>query len=321
MRKTTKKWLVIAASLVVLGLILFTAVMAVNHWDFTRLSTVTYETNTYQIKEEFHNIAIMDTDTADILFAPSDDGTCKVVCYEEENAKHSAAVYDGTLTIHVTNEKKWYEYIGISFGSPKITVYLPEAEYGEVLIKESTGDVEIPQEFKFESIDISAGTGDVKCGASASEGTVIKTSTGDIHVGNASAGMFDLSVSTGEVSAQSITCEGNVKIHVSTGDTKVTDVVCKGLLSNGSTGDITLQNVTAAETFSVDRTTGDVMLDGCDAAGIFIKTTTGDVKGSLLTDKVFIPQSKTGRVDVPQTASGGRCEIATSTGDIKIEIR
>jgi len=67
--------------------------------------------------------------------------------------------------------------------------------------------------------------------------------------------------------------------------------------------------------------TGDVKFDGCDAAEIFVETDTGDVKGSLLTDKIFIVQTDTGSVDVPKTATGGKCEITTSTGDINISIK
>ena len=59
---------------------------------------------------------------------------------------------------------------------------------------------------------------------------------------------------------------------------------------------------------------------GSDAAELFVKTDTGDVTGSLLTDKIFITQTNTGDVDVPDTAAGGRCEIRTNTGDIEIKI-
>ena len=73
MKKATKIWLIIAALLVVAGLVLFAAAMSAYRWNFTRLSTVTYENNTYEISEIFTNISI-DTDTADIIFLPSPDG-------------------------------------------------------------------------------------------------------------------------------------------------------------------------------------------------------------------------------------------------------
>ena len=60
--------------------------------------------------------------------------------------------------------------------------------------------------------------------------------------------------------------------------------------------------------------------DGCDAAEITVKTGTGDVTGTLLSDKVFLTETGTGRIDVPKSTVGGRCEINTDTGDIKIDI-
>jgi len=82
-----------------------------------------------------------------------------------------------------------------------------------------------------------------------------------------------------------------------------------------------LKNVIAAERFSIDRSTGDVNFDGCDAAEIYVNTDTGDVEGSLLSEKVFIANTDTGKKKVPNTVSGGRCEIRTDTGDIEITIK
>ena len=314
-----KVWLIVGVSLIILGLIIFAAAMTANKWDFTKLSTVKFETNTYSVSDEFDSIAIQ-TDTADIIFVPTDDGICRVVCYEEENIKHSVAVQNNILTIQVVDKRAWYEYIGITYGTPKITVYLPQREYTSLHINESTGDVELPKEFTFGSIDISASTGDVKCHASTSDLIKIKLNTGDINVENISAGALDLTVSTGKVTAKSIVCNGDININVSTGKTYLTDVKCESIISNGSTGDISLKNVIAEKQFSIKRNTGDVMFEGCDAAEIHIETSTGAVKGSLMSSKVFIVESDTGRVNVPKTVTGGRCEITTDTGDIKISI-
>ena len=76
----------------------------------------------------------------------------------------------------------------------------------------------------------------------------------------------------------------------------------------------------AAETISIERSTGDVGFDRCDAGALEIATGTGDVAGSLLSDKVFIARSGTGRINVPETTSGGTCRIHTDTGDIHIEV-
>ncbi|MBO5402881.1 MAG: DUF4097 family beta strand repeat protein [Clostridia bacterium] len=320
MRTRTKVWLIIATSFVLVGGIIFVGVMSMLEWDFTKLSTGKYETNDHEITENFKSISII-TNTADIVLLPSENSKTSVSCYEQRNVKHLVAVNDGALVIKVVDTRKWYEHIGINFGTPKITVYIPQGEYGKLSIKSSTGDVEIPKEFKFENIDISESTGNVTNYASASEDIIIKTSTGNIHVENVSANTIDLSVSTGEVTASDVTCEGDVKINVSTGKTNLTNIRCRNVVSTGNTGAISLKNVIAAEKFSIERSTGDVKFDGCDAAEISVETDTGDVRGCLLTDKIFIVQTDTGDVDVPKTVTGGKCEITTSTGDINISIK
>ena len=319
MRTGTKVWLVIAAALVLLGCILFAGVMSKLNWDFTKLSTVQYETNTYEVSDAFDGISI-DTDTADIVFALSGNGKCRVECHEEEKAKHFVAVEDNTLVIKMVNRKSWYEYIGVNFGSPKITIYLPLTEYASLLIDGDTSDVEIPKNFTFKDVHISLSTGVVYFGASASEKIKIKTSTGDIRVENISAGTLDLSVSTGKVTVSSVTCQGDVTVGVSTGKADLTDISCKSLTSSGNTGDISLVNVIAAERFSIERSTGDVKFNSCDAAAIYVKTDTGDVNGTLLSDKVFITETDTGSINVPNSITGGRCEITTDTGDIKMKV-
>lgn len=320
MCKATKIWLVTAAALVLIGCIMFTGVMSGLGWDFTKLSTVQYETNIYDISEAFDRIS-MNTDTADIVFVLSDDGRCAVECYEQENAKHSVITKDGTLTVELMDERSVYDYIGIHIGSPRITFYLPEAEYAALIIRESTGSIKVPKNFSFQNVDISSSTGHIEFCASALALIKISTSTGDIRVENVSAGTLDLSVSTGKATAAGVSCVGDITVDVSTGMTELTDVVCKNLTSSGNTGDISLKNVIAAEMLSIVRSTGDVSFDGCDANDIFVETDTGDVCGSLLSDKVFITEASTGRIDVPKTMTGGRCEISTDTGDIRIEVQ
>ncbi len=318
MRKTTKVWLITAASLIVCGCVLFAGVMTILKWDFTKLSTTKYETNTYEVGEAFDGISL-NTDAADIVFALSDDGKCEVVCHEDKDAKHSVTVENNTLVIN-TNPKSWYYYIGLGFDSSKVTLYLPKSDYTSLLVDEDIGDIEIPHMFTFKNADISLSTGDVRFYGSVSETLKIKTTTGDIYTENISAGSLVLNVTTGKVTASGVACAGDLTVGVSTGETILSDIRCKNLISNGSTGDISINNTIAEEKFSVKRSTGSVKFSSCDAAEIFAETDTGDVTGSLLSDKVFITESDTGSVDVPKTVTGGRCEIITDTGDIKIKI-
>lgn len=319
MDNAVKTWLIVGAILIVAGLILFTVVMSLNRWDFCKLGTMTFETNEHSVNEDFSDIQV-ETDTADIRFVLSDSRECKVVCYELDRATHRVAVKDGCLTVRLVDERKWYDHIGIHIGTPKLTVFLPESAYGQLKVLGSTGDTELPKDLFFESIDITASTGHVDCFASAAEQLKIRLSTGDIRLEDLDAGALELTVSTGHITASKIRCGGDMAVQVSTGKVTLGDMTCNTLTSTGNTGDLTLENVTVSQTLSVLRSTGDVKFKGCDAGELSIKTDTGDVTGSLLSDKLFITQTSTGHIQVPKTATGGRCEITTSTGDIEITI-
>ena len=317
MRNKTKVWLITAAVLILVGCLVFGGVMTVLKWDFSKLSTVQYETNTYVIDESFRHIAIV-ADTADIVFVPAE--TAKVICYEEKNVVHTAVVKEDTLKIERIDTRKWYEHIGISLSTPKVTVYLPQGGYGDLSIASSTGNVELPKGYAFERMDIALSTGHVTTFASASDAMKIRTSTGDIRVEDMSAVSMDLAVSTGQVTVADVNCKGDIQIGVSTGRTNLKNVKCQSIVSSGDTGNIKLEDSVAEMQISIARSTGDVVFDRCDAAELFVKTSTGDVRGSLLSDKVFIARTDTGRVDVPKTINGGRCEIMTDTGDIRLEV-
>lgn len=319
MRKSTIIWLIVAASLVLIGAIIFGGLILALNFDFSKLNTNKIETNTHTVNDLFDSIVI-DTDTSDITFLPSEDGECRVVCSEQENLKHSVEVLDGALTIKCEDTRKWYEHIGISFGGTRVTIYLSKAEYSSLSIDEETGNINIPSNFKFENININVSTGDVICSASTTEKLKIKTSTGDIKLENLSAGSLDISVSTGRVVALSVECGGDINLKSSTGDTTLTNITCANLTSVASTGKLTMNSVIASGKFNIESDTGDVRFEKCDAAEITISTDTGDVKGTLLSDKIFMVDTDTGRKDIPETTTGGKCKITTDTGDIKVQI-
>ena len=259
-----------------------------------------YTTDSHEIDEDFNDVSIS-TDTADIIFLPSEDGKCRVVFHTLESQTNSVKVKDGRLCIDTLNGKKWYEHIRIDFDTPMITVYLPRGEYARLTVKRSTGDVEIPKDFSFDSIDISGSTGDAICSASAESSIRIEQSTGDITLTD-------------------LTCNGNITTKVSTGNTFLTNVRCESLISDGSTGKLSITNLIAEKKIKIERDTGNVKLDKCDAGEIFIKTDTGKVVGTLLSNKIFSVSTDTGKIEIPKSADGGRCEIITDTGNIKISI-
>lgn len=320
MSKTVKTWYVTAAFLVAFGLVLFVVVMATQGFDFTKLNIEKFETNTYEVSGTFDRIKL-DVGTTEVEFVPSDDGNCRIVCYEAEKEKHSATVQDGTLVINAVDTRRWYEHIGFFIGTPKMTVYLPKTTYESLFMDVGTGDVAIPGDFVFGDLEIKGGTGDVLCRASVSNVMKIKRGTGTIEADGFSAGEVRLSTGTGAVKVNAAAVQGSVSIETGTGAVRLSDVTCVDCRAESGTGVISLRKVIASGGFSIENDTGDVKFEDSDAARIFVKTGTGSVTGSLLSDKVFLTETGTGSVSVPKTVTGGTCEIKTVTGDIKIEIR
>lgn len=317
MKKSIMISLIVAGALVLSGAGLFAGAMIASGWDFSVLNTYEVVNNTYDVDEPFTNISI-DTDKVDIRFAKSSDGKCRVATRDTSNHIYSVAVVDGTLHIRVYF-KGLFE-IGIGVYESYVTVYLPEDVYGELTIKEDTGDIEIPENFSFESMDIELDTGDVTSRADTTGTCRIATTTGDVKVQGASVGHLALRTTSGDITVSDVVCAGNFSANVRTGDTCLTNLTCTDLTSTGTTGELNLTNVIASGKLDITRDTGDVTFEGSDAANIKVKTDTGDVTGTLLSDKVFVYKTDTGKVELPKATTGGTCDITTDTGDIIINI-
>ncbi len=318
MSKKAKIWLIISILFIIGGIIVL-GVMSMFNWDFSKNSSKDFITSEYTL-DNFENLSI-NTKISHIKILPSEDSKASVVCYELKNAKHSVFVKENTLNIKFKDERKWYEHIKVSFACPKISIYLPEEVYKTLNINSSTGDIEIAKDFTFQNIKIQESTGNVKNFASATNEIEINATTGDVLIENISAKSLKIALSTGKISVLKADLKDDIKLKVSTGKTEISNTTCQNLVSSGSTGDMQMEKVIANGTFSIDRTTGNINLKKCDASGLFIKTSTGDVEGSLMSEKVFIAKTDTGDIDLPKTTGGGKCEIISDTGDIKIDIK
>ena len=301
MSRTAKIWLIIAGICVILGPALIIGATAAAGGG-NLFNAQKYETVTHEIGSTFDQIAV-DTDITDVTIATANEKQCRVECSEPEKMKHTAEVENGTLVIRSSDSRQWYEHL-FSFAShsPKVVIYLPQSAYASLQIDTHTGDVTIPSGFTFDTLTVNNNTGDVECSASVTKTLTVKEDTGDISLSCPNAGELDITASTGDIDVTSAKVKGTVSVK-------------------SSTGDITLTDTVAEKKFQIESSTGDVGFKGCDAADIKVKTSTGDVTGTLLSDKIFVTDTSTGDVKVPQTSSGGRCEISTSTGDILINLK
>ena len=320
MKRSTAIWLIIAASLILTGSVITGGALAANKWDMKNLSNEEYREKSYEITEEYSDISVL-TDTAMVDVIATKEASCRVECVELVKAAHKVEVRNGTLTVEIEDTRKWYEHIGIFFAeTPKITVYLPEGEYGALKVRGSTGNVFIQSKLDFKEIGVDVSTGNVECFASAVGKIAIKTTTGNISLGDISAAALELTVNTGSARLVGANVDGELTLRAKSGNSILENVSCGGLSITGTTGDVVMKNVVAEKSICVERSTGDVSFERCDAEELTMTTDTGNIAGSLLTAKTFSVSHTTGKVRLPETQAGGRFTVKSDTGNIIIDV-
>ncbi len=260
MGRKTKVWLIAATSMILLGSLIFGGVMMALNWDFTKLSTVSYETNTYEINQSYENISIH-TKTSDVEIVPSADGKTTVICKEETKLRHRVFVENGTLTIRLEDTTKWYDHIGIHFGKTKITVAVPEKAYNTVETKLTTGDVSVK--------DLTA------------QQMALDLTTGDMKLSQISCKSLNVKATTGDIILKNVIAEELLKAKGTTGDIKLKQCDAGELDIKTTTGDIT-GTLLSPKQFTASTTTGSVKVPQSGAGGpCKLKATTGDIKITL----------------------------------------
>ena len=234
---TRNKLIIIASSLVGAGLVFAVIALLMVDFDFTRLGTEKYVTNEYTFSESFKNISI-NGDTEDITFVRSDDATCKVVCYEDESELHDVNVRTDTLTIEEKKSRMWH--FGISTHKPTITVYLPDRDYGTIVIHTDTGDTKMS---------------DVQCQDYYSE-----CDTGSLFLKNVIAsGSYHFQLDTGDVHFDR--CDAKeIYIETDTGDIDGTLLTDKVFLTDTDTGDVNVPKAVSGGRCEITTDTGDITI-------------------------------------------------------------
>ena len=339
MKKANKITIIVAIILVATGIALFVAGFAMMNFNFKEASDMKYTTNIHKITEDFSSISI-NISVADIAFIVSDSGESRVEYYENDKRIHTVAVNNGVLCIEEQKNFNMFNFIGIDFDHPRVTLYLSRTDFDSLHINSDTSLIVVPAEFSFRAANIDNHTGDVSYNAPTATGLSIKTTTGRIMVSDISVsqdiylqantghvtltsaraeGYVHVLTSTGRIHLEDIEC-GDIDITSSTGNKNISRLKCRNLTSESTTGRTSLTDVIAEGNVIIKADTGDVTLERFDAEYTKITTNTGDVKGTVVGNKVIYAGSNTGRISIPHGINGDACEIRTNTGDIIITI-
>lgn len=319
--KTAKKVaIIVAVVMIVAGLAVSAGALFMLDFDFTKLNTISFVTNTYEIDEEISSISVNGAE-CDVRILPSEDGSCKVVCQESDKISHTIDVENNELVVERHDNRKWYEHIGVYWGEMEIAIYIPQGEYDDLYAKNLSGDIVIPEGFSFESAEVQSTSGSVRFLADVSGELSAQSTSGDVYIANASPTKLKATSTSGDVTIDHVTVQGSVIVKVVSGDMKLSGIRCESVTVNATSGDIDFSDVVTTDSIQAENVSGDIDLHMCDGASLWLKTSSGDVSGTLLTEKMFLTDTSSGDVDVPRSASGGECEIITVSGDIEFEIK
>lgn len=302
MRKGMKITIVVALLCILSGIVVCCGALAAIGSDFSLLNTMKFETNAYEITDSFANIRV-DAAEGDIRLLPTQDGTCKVVCSESDKISHTVTVKDNTLTIIRTDTRKWYERIGIYFGGDRemaLTVYVPEQEYENLKLTTVSGGISVPAAFTFTQAELHSTSGDIVFGARSVGTLKAETTSGDIQLSAATADSISVSSVSGEIEAS--------------------DITAASLSAASTSGEVELKSVVVTNELSAETVSGEIELEGCDAQTLRLKSVSGNIFGTLLTGKQFTTHTTSGNVNVPASTAQGKCDITTTSGNIRIKL-
>lgn len=317
MKNSKRRWLLLAAALVILGAALCQGAYAAMGYDLTKLNSETLETNSYEIGEPFSQISIKASD-AKVVLLPSEGKDCRVQCTFWKKEPYTVEVIDGTLTIQKAKSPilrlRWF-----AFGEPSILLYLPNSHYEQLSIETGSGNMDLPQDFSFSNAQLKSSSGNICLESGVENKLSAETSSGYLLVNGVSCKEMTLRSSSGNGEVYSGGAD-RLQIKSSSGEISLSYLTCGELGAEASSGDISLTDVQLSGDLKVNTTSGMISLKDSDAGSLELHSSSGDIQGSLLSDKIFITKSSSGSIQVPETSSGGVCKVETSSGDIRFSI-
>lgn len=322
MKPAKKKAISIAALCTAAGAFLSFSALAALDFNYFELGTMDTAENTYVLAETFTNITVNGAE-CDVRLLPSEDGTCTVVCSETNRIAHTVTVENNTLTIERTDDRKWYEHIGFMWsyrGPIEVLVCLPERTYENLAIQTASGTVEVPDDFSFARAEVDGVSGDIRFEAAVRGDLFIRNVSGGIKINGTNPENLTVRSTSGSVTVDSVEVAAGFSSENVSGSQKVSHVTCQSAAASSISGGVAFSDLIASESIRMESVSGRLDLTRCDADTLWLKTVSGSVTGTLCTGKRFVTSTASGRVSVPDTVTGGRCEAETVSGDIQLDV-
>lgn len=263
----------------------------------------------------------IESGSAGVMLRHTSNGVCTVRCAQGANREYKVWLNEGTL--HIEKVRKW-SLFPVSLTEDTIEVYLPDREFETLWIRSDSGEVSVPEGFRFDNAILMASSGAVTFTADVTYELNVQSSSGGAAVSGASPDTLFLSCTSGAISLADC-APGEVAIHSTSGSVKAERVHCKSFESSCTSGSQRFSGLIAEGQLRVDGTSGSVKLSDCDAAEVSVEVVSGSVSGNFLTPKQYDLRSVSGSVSAPASAAPtengavGRCTVRTTSGSIRFD--
>ncbi len=306
----------IALSLCALGTVKFDITLLNTDKKIESISKAlsTADINTVEISVYTDNISIL----------PSTDDSAHISYTDTSFVTHVLNSDNGKLSlISEQNKLHWFEYIGLNFGLDNdVELYLPESYSGSIILKSSTGKMNLSDLNDIETVDITSSTGNITLSDLKTTELYASASTGTIRVSDIRADTAILSASTGAVTFSESNCTDSLTVSTTTGKVKLESCTIPSLKVTVTTGSIGIYAVTCDKSANLSSSTGSITLSDVLTKSLTAKTSTGNITGTLRgneSEYAITSSSNTGNNNLVQRTTGERAiSIHTNTGNINI---
>ena len=322
MKKSTKISLLVSLILVIAGAVCIFISLLGAGFDMRKFSNMTFEKKVFEITENFDGLHINEENDNIELYL-SDDKTCKIVCYDSDEVYHEYNFNDdGRLMIFYRDNRVWYEKCFTLMENKKIQIYLPDKEYKELAIHSVNSNIDVPNSFTFEQINIHTVNGKISLNCDVAKWRIFandfqeKTGYSRLNC-NVTEGV-SVETTNGVIL---LTGEINGKIHADTVNGKIiADNIKNADSADFSTTNASIDiNADVIKKLDVHSTNGSIQFSVKNSDRINMETVNGKITGTVPADKKCVARSTNGKISVPNRVDNdGDFYFQTVNGDVNI---
>lgn len=302
-----KKFTIIGSLIFLVGILIFTAALAMAGWDITKISTRPHADEvTVDFENQNQAITVTDEDVP-LTLGKSNDDKIHISYFENKLESYRVDNSADHLEIEKTTDYHWYHYIfNIDFQKKHLEVLLPEEYCGVLTLQTSNGRITL-DDFTASALHVEGDNGAV--------------TLGNIHC----LGSVSVKTENGKIEASNVNVSEDLEIEGNNGSIKLRAVQAKNLHASTENGSISATDVAGEESVTLTNSNARIKTDRLSAGkSITLSTDNGSVSGSIIgkqSDFSITARAYNGSSNLPEITSGGEktLSVATGNGSINIE--